>query len=98
MTAASWLRIFFFGGLTSYRALFTWIRPAILIPTFMVAPVFQILLFVYVGRSAGLASDEFFVIGNALQVGAIPCLFAMAHTIGGERQQRTLPLILVTPA
>lgn len=98
MTARNWLRIFFIGGLTSYRALFTWIRPSILIPTFVAAPLFQIMLFVYLGRSANLASDEFFVIGNALQSAAIPCLFAMGNTISGERQQHTLQLILLTPA
>ncbi|MDP9239264.1 MAG: ABC transporter permease [Actinomycetota bacterium] len=98
MTPTAWLRIFFRGGLTSYRALFNWIRPAILIPTFVVLPIFQILLFVYIGRSAGIESDEFFVIGNALQFAATPCLFAMADTISGERQQHTLSLILVSPA
>jgi ABC-2 type transport system permease protein len=94
----SWFRIFFIGGLTSYRALFHWIRPSILIPTFMVVPFFQILLFVYLGRGAHLASDGFFVVGNALQSASIPCLFAMGNTIAGERQQHTLQLILATPA
>lgn len=98
ITSGARLRIFFIGGLTSYRALFTWIRPAILIPTFVVLPIFQILLFVYIGRSVHLKSDQFFVIGNALQFAATPCLFAMAQTISGERQQHTLQLILVTPA
>jgi ABC-2 type transport system permease protein len=98
ISATAWARIFFIGGVTSYRALFNWIRPAILIPTFVVVPLFQILLFVYIGRSAGLESDAFFVIGNALQFAATPCLFAMANTIAGERQEHTLPLILVTPA
>lgn len=98
ITPTAWVRIFFIGGLTSYRALFNWIRPAVLIPTFVVQPLFQILLFVYIGRTAHLANDAFFVIGNALQFAAIPCLFAMANTIAGERQQHTLPLILVTPA
>ncbi len=49
----------------SYRALFTWLRPAVLIPTFLVAPIFQIILLVYLGRSAHLAADSFYVIGNA---------------------------------
>lgn len=98
MRAAVFARIFFVGGLMSYRALFTWLRPAILIPTFVVSPIFQILLFVYLGRAAHLASDSFFVIGNAIEYAALPCLFAMGATIADERQQRTLSLILVTPA
>jgi ABC-2 type transport system permease protein len=91
-------RIFFVGGLISYRALFGWLSPWVFIPSLLVAPVFQILLFVYIGRSAELESDEFYVIGNALQYAAIPCLFAMTHVIAGERFQQTLGYVLVTPA
>lgn len=92
------LRIFAVGGLTSFRALFYWLNPWIYIPTLLVAPIFQILLFAYVGRSAHLRSDEFYVLGNALQYASIPCLFAMAQSIGGERYQNTLGAILVSPA
>jgi ABC-2 type transport system permease protein len=91
-------RIFFVGGLISYRALFGFLNPWIFVPSLLVAPIFQILLFVYIGRSAGLESDEFYVIGNAVQYTAIPCLFAMTQTISGERYQQTLGYILVTPA
>jgi ABC-2 type transport system permease protein len=92
------LRVFFIGGLTSYRALFGWLSPWVFVPSLVVAPIFQILLFVYIGRSAALESDEFYVIGNALQYASIPCLFAMTHTIAGERYQQTLGYILITPA
>jgi ABC-2 type transport system permease protein len=92
------LRIFFIGGLTSFRALFGWLSPWILIPTYVVAPIFQILLFVYIGRAASIQSDEFYVIGNALQYASIPCVFAMTHTIAGERYQNTLGAVLATPA
>jgi ABC-2 type transport system permease protein len=91
-------RIFFIGGLTSFRALFYWLTPWIYIPTMLIAPLFQILLFAYIGRSAGLQSDKFYLIGNALQYSSIPCLFAMAQSIGGERFQDTLSAILVSPA
>jgi ABC-2 type transport system permease protein len=56
------------------------------------------LLFVYVGRSASLESDEFYVIGNAVQYAAVPCLFAMIFTIAGERYQKTIGYILASPA
>lgn len=95
MTSA---RVFFIGGLTSYRALFGWLSPWVFIPSLVVAPIFQILLFVYIGRSAQLASDEFYVIGNAIQYASIPCLFAMTHIVAGERFQQTLGYILITPA
>jgi ABC-2 type transport system permease protein len=92
------VRVFFIGGLTSYRALFTWLSPWILVPTFIVTPLFQVLFFAYIGRDAGVADDRFFVIGNAVQYVAIPCLFAMGNTIGNERRYQTLGLLLVTPA
>jgi ABC-2 type transport system permease protein len=92
------VRVFFIGGLTSYRALFTWLSPWILIPTFIVTPLFQVLFFAYIGRDAGVADDRFYVIGNAVQYVAIPCLFAMGNTIGSERRYQTLGLLLVTPA
>ena len=91
-------RIFVVGGLTSFRALFYWLTPWIYIPTMLIAPLFQILLFAYIGRSAHLRSDEFYLIGNALQYSSIPCLFAMSQAIGGERFQETLSAILVSPA
>jgi ABC-2 type transport system permease protein len=96
MTAA--VRLFFVGGITSYRALFYWLSPTIYIPSLVVAPIFQILLFAYIGRSAGLETDKFYVVGNALQYAAIPCLFAMSQLISGERYQNTLSAILVSPA
>src|SRR5918992_3644499 len=92
------LRIFFVGGLISFRALFSFLRPEIYVPSMLVAPIFQILLFVYIGRSASLESDEFYVVGNAIQYAAVPCLFAMIFTIAGERFQQTLGYLLVTPA
>jgi ABC-2 type transport system permease protein len=92
------LRVFFVGGLLSYRALFNWLSPWILIPTFLIAPLFQILLFVYIGRSAHLQSDEFYVVGNALQYTSLPCLFAMANMLGDERWSQTLGILLSSPA
>jgi ABC-2 type transport system permease protein len=92
------LRIFLVGGLISFRALFSWLNPWIYVPAMLVAPIFQILLFAYIGRSAGVESDSFFLIGNALQYSAIPCLFAMAQAIAGERYGQTLGIVMATPA
>jgi ABC-2 type transport system permease protein len=92
------LRIFFIGGLTAYRGLINWLSPWIFIPSLVVTPIFQILLFVYIGRAAGVQSDEFFVVGNAIQYASIPCIFSMTHAIAGERFQQTLAYLLVSPA
>lgn len=92
------LRVIVIGGLMSFRALFHWLNPWIYIPSLLITPIFQILLFVYIGRAAGIKSDTYFVIGNALMFAAVPCLFAMGHTIHGERFSQTLGLVLSTPA
>jgi ABC-2 type transport system permease protein len=92
------LRIFFIGGLQSFRALFGWLSPWIYVPSLVIGPLFQILLFAYIGRTTGVGSDKFFVIGNALQYASIPCLFAMTNIVAGERFQNTLAYILVSPA
>lgn len=96
--ARSAARVFFVGGLTSYRALFTWLNPWILIPAFLVEPIFQVLFFAFVGRTAGVGDDRFFLIGNAIQFASLPCLFAIANTIADERRFQTLGLLLVSPA
>lgn len=82
----------------SFRAQFNWLSPWIMVPSLMVAPVAQILLFAYIGRAAGVQDDRFFVVGNALNYAAIPCMFAMTNAISGERWGQTLGLVLVTPA
>ena len=56
------------------------------------------LLFAYIGRAAGVASDEFFLVGNALQYASIPCIFAMTQVVSEERFWQTLGPILVSPA
>jgi len=96
MTAAA--RVFFLGGLTSYRALFNWLRPAYYFPTMLAGPLFQILFFAYLGRSVGAESDAFYVVGNAVQISAMAGVFGMAITIGGERWTQTLGPLLATPA
>lgn len=92
------LRLFFVGGLISFRALFSWFSPWIYVPTLLVAPIFQILLFANLGRAAGVGSDAFFLIGNALQFVAAPCVFAMTRMVAGERLTQTLAIVLTSPA
>ena len=94
---AAW-RVLTVGGIISFRGLFNWLNPYVYVPTLLVSPIFQILLFVYIGRSAGVESDSFYLVGNAVQYASIPCLFAMANTIAGERWSQTLGIVLSTPA
>jgi ABC-2 type transport system permease protein len=92
------LRLFFVGGLFSYRALFNWISPITYTTTMLGSPLFQILFFVYLGRFAELRDDTFFVVGNAVQVSAMSGIYAMTLTIANERQFGTLSPLLATPA
>jgi ABC-2 type transport system permease protein len=91
-------RVFFVGGLISYRALFNWLHPAIYIPTMLGSPLFQILFFSYVGRFSGLKDDTFFVVGNAVQVCSMAAIYGMTMTIANERYFGTLMPLLATPA
>jgi ABC-2 type transport system permease protein len=92
------LRVFFAGGTTSYRALFAWINPWVFVPMLVAYPLFQILFFVYLGRSAGVRSDAFFVIGDSFVAAALTGLFGMGHSIAGERRFQTLSILLASPA
>jgi ABC-2 type transport system permease protein len=92
------LRLVFVGGWLSYRALFGWLSPWILIPTFIIEPLFQIVFFATIGRSAGVGDNAFYLVGNAVVAAAIPCLFATGNTIAGERWMQTLGLLLASPA
>lgn len=92
------LRLVFVGGWLSYRALFGWLSPWVLIPTFIIEPVFQIMFFATIGKAAGVGDNAFYLVGNAVVAAAIPCLFATGNTIAGERWTQTLGLLLASPA
>ena len=94
----NWLRVFFVGGLTSYRALFHWLNPWIFVPMLVVLPLFQLLFFAYLGRTTGVESDSYFVVGNSLLAAALPGLWGMSHSISGERRTKTLGTLLSSPA
>ena len=91
------LRVALIGGLLSFRGLFNWLHPALFIPTLIVPPLFQVLFFAYLGRAAELESDTFYVVGNSIQLAALPGIFAMSQAIAGERRAQTLPHLLVRP-
>jgi ABC-2 type transport system permease protein len=93
------LRVFFIGGLISYRALFNWIRPVIYIPTMLGAPLFQIIFFTYLGRYSQAAdNDAFFIVGNAVQVCGMSCVYGMTMAVANERWFGTLGPLLASPA
>ena len=91
-------RVFFVGGVISYRALFNWINPGTYVTTMLGSPLFQILFFTYLGRYAGSQDDSFFIVGNAMQVAAMSGIYGMTMGIANERQYGTLQPLLGTPA
>jgi ABC-2 type transport system permease protein len=98
VTAAN-LRIFFVGGLISFRALFNWIKPTLYIPTMLGSPLFQIIFFTYLGRYADTGeNDAFFIVGNAVQVCAMSSVYGMTMAVANERQFGTLGPLLASPA
>jgi ABC-2 type transport system permease protein len=92
------LRVFFIGGLMSYRALFYWLRPWLYLPVMLGGPFFQIIFFVYLGRVTRTRSAEYFVVGNAMQACAMAGIFGMTMVIANERHYGTLSSVLATPA
>ena len=92
------LRLFWLGGLISYRALFNWARPSIYIPTLIGAPTFQILFFAALGSYATGRDPSFFAIGNAVQVSAMSGIYGMTMAIANERWYGTLHALLASPA
>lgn len=92
------LRVFVFGGVFAYRALFNWIHPAMFIPGLVGIPVFQIVFFVYLGRSSAQESDSFFIVGNAIQACAMASVYGTVMVIANDRFFGTLPFVLASPA
>jgi len=96
VTAA--VRVFFVGGVISYRGLFNWIQPGIYVTTMLGSPLFQILFFTYLGRYTNSGNDNFYIVGNAVQVAAMSAIYGMTMGIANERQYQTLSPLLATPA
>ena len=92
------LRVFIRGGVTSYRALFGWLNPWVGVPMFVVAPLFQLLFFAYLGRATDVASDTYFVVGNALLAASLPGILGVSGSVSGERYTKTLGMLLSSPA
>jgi ABC-2 type transport system permease protein len=56
------------------------------------------LFFAYLGRATEVASDAYFVVGNSLLAAALPGLVGVSGTTSGERNTKTLGMLLASPA
>ena len=66
------LRLLTIGGYISYRALFGWLNPFSYVITILIPSLTQLAFFVYLGRTAHVADDAYYVAGNALVNGLHP--------------------------
>jgi ABC-2 type transport system permease protein len=93
------IRLFFEGAFLSYLALFHWLRPMTYLASKVMAPLTQMLFFVFIGAYAsGAQNAAFYVIGNSLIFTASSGIFGVTMSIGGERWSGTLPYLFGTPA
>jgi ABC-2 type transport system permease protein len=65
---------------------------------FVIAPLFQLLFFAYLGRATEVASDTYFVVGNAVLAASLPGILGVSGSVTGERYTRTLGMLLASPA
>jgi ABC-2 type transport system permease protein len=92
-------RLFWQGAILGYVALFHWLRPVQYAASKIVMPLAQMFFFVYLGTYAtGADNASFYVIGNALQIAAVSGIYGVTMSIGGERNEGTLPYLFGAPA
>lgn len=93
------LHLFWQGALLSYIALFHWLRPGQYLATKVWGPLTYMIFFVLLGRYAsGQKSNDFYVIGNALQTIAFSGIFGVTMSVGGDREEGTLAYLFGSPA
>jgi ABC-2 type transport system permease protein len=86
------------GGAFSYRALFNWAKPSMYIPTMLGGSLFQVVAFTLFGAFSRARPASFFLVGNAVQVSALSCMYGMGMLIANDRRFGTLGPVLATPA
>ncbi len=92
-------RLFWQGAVLAYIALFHWLRPIQYAASKIVMPLAQMFFFVYLGTFAtGANNASFYIVGNALQIAAVSGIYGVTMSIGGERNEGTLPYLFGTPA
>jgi len=92
------IRLYFASAWYSYRALYAWQSFAPYISVKIAFPLAQMLLFLFMGRLAGLTDPLYIVIGNILLLPATNGVSGVSMTISGERDFRTLPYLIASPA
>jgi len=92
------IRLYLASAWYSYRALYAWQSFGPYISVKIAFPLAQMLLFIFMGRLAGLADPLYIVIGNILLLPSTNGVMGVSITINGERDFRTLPYLIASPA
>jgi ABC-2 type transport system permease protein len=92
------IRLYLASAWYSYRALYAWQKFGPYISVKLAFPLAQMLLFLFMGRLAGLQDPLYIVIGNILLLPATNGVAGVSMTISGERDFRTLPYLIASPA
>jgi ABC-2 type transport system permease protein len=92
------LRLYFASAWYSYRALYAWQSFEPYISGKIAFPIAQMLFFLYLGKMAGVQDPLYIVIGNILLLPATNGVAGVSMTISGERDFRTLPYLIASPA
>lgn len=91
-------RLYFASAWYSYRALYAWQTIGPYMSGKVAFPIAQMLFFLYLGRLAGVENPIYIVVGNILLLPATNGVAGVSMTISGEREFRTLPYLIASPA
>jgi ABC-2 type transport system permease protein len=92
------IRLYLASAWYSYRALYAWQTIGPYMSGKVAFPIAQMLFFLYLGRLAGIQDPLYIVIGNILLLPATNGVAGVSMTISGEREFRTLPYLVASPA
>jgi ABC-2 type transport system permease protein len=91
-------RLYFVSAWYSYRAVYAWQTFGPYIAGKIVFPIAQMLFFLFLGKLAGTHDPLYIVLGNILLLPATNGVAGVSMTISGERDFRTLPYLIASPA
>ena len=92
------IRLYLASAWYSYRALYAWQTFGPYISGKVVFPIAQMLFFFFLGKLAGVQDPLYIVLGNILLLPATNGVAGVSMTISGERDFRTLPYLIASPA
>lgn len=91
-------RLYLASAWYSYRALYAWQGFNGYLSGKIVFPIAQMLFFLFLGKLAGIQDPLYIVIGHIFLLPATNGIAGVSLTISGERDFRTLPYLIASPA